>query len=194
MRAPALLALTFLLGGCVPHVQSYYVPIAESGVNIRECLSGMGPKAQHSQSFGEGVRAFTYVDLASARTPRVLYNFRLDHGSTLKFEGASLFLQTSDSPGRREIQLPRLRASIVGSKGRPGVFEYFEPTSEVKGASRNAHVGWTHDQLILEVALPALVEEFSITLPALVVNRVAFEPQTLRFQLRRQPAVAILCE
>jgi hypothetical protein len=145
-------------------------------------------------SLGQGVRAFTYVDLVSSRTPRVIYNFLLEDGSTLKFKSASLFMQTLESPNRREIPLPKLSIGITGEKGRPGVVQYFEPTSEVMGARRNAHVGWTYDQFVLEVALPGLVEEFSITLPALVANGISFEPQTLRFRLQKQLAIAILCE
>lgn len=189
-RRSLLLLVSVGLSGCIPVISTYYRPESSSGVvKTRAPHCGDLVKDLYLHP-APGIEILVFV-LEETKTPEVVIIYSVAAGHTLRL--TEDFLTVSD-PGAAEegIAVREIRKYLRA--GTPSPQEALAPmygeTSESGDADMNGETEYEYS-----FALPFdRPEEFTVSLPPLLVDGARIDSQEVRFVKKRAAHLVFLCQ
>jgi|GEM_PF-6402264 len=181
-----VLLIALSISACAVVHRTYYAPV--DAKFLREGTTcGWVPYAFALIPLDTNVSASFNMAPTAANEISLSVNITLSKGQTVKFEDSALTLEMSDKTIASKLE--RFKVSVYGRNGRPGYFEYVEPTEVLEG-HRNSDLVVSddpyasNDLFTSRVRFEARPEErVKLHLPPVKVNGRQLTLNTVEFSL-----------
>lgn len=181
LRLIVLLAVSTLVGGCVPWRYSGYMPHGAGILEGGYCVAGIRDRIQMRGPHGMVVAMYANKD-QSTETLLLEVSLTIPRGVYVRLLSTGLTLQSAAWPAPRMLAIDRITGGAAG---------IHEPLAVLRGSSNQSHSAFTlwftrGDKGTLWQTGITAVPHFAVLLPPLKINGQRFEFRPVTFEAYRK--------